>query len=213
MSEILTKDQANKLHLAPCSKCGERLYELEDRYNVRCVVCGAGYFLDGVSQEDNEESAKPLDDTRFLTWFRSLDHETKLHFVGLFQDIAAQDTKPSLPTKPAQDKQDGLTHSDYVQLVGLALSNRAGWIPTAPFEAAMRKPLRSYTRANDVANLCKRGLIDCKPSKGGQTTSIRLTDLGKQTVIAMPDELPGEHFYPLPGDIAQAKAKLKSEDK
>lgn len=101
-----------------------------------------------------------------------------------------------------------LTPDLYGQLVSLALNKRAGWIPARPLAEAKHRKLHLYNRANVVAALISAGLVDGKPSKTGETVTLRLTSEGKAAILAMPDVLPGEVWFPLPRDIARAKAKL-----
>lgn len=102
-----------------------------------------------------------------------------------------------------------LSREDYGELISLALNTRAGWIPAGPVDAAKRRKLHLYNRANVIARLIQAGLVSATCSKSGQTYTLRLTDDGKQAILVMPDELPGEVWFPLARDIAMAKARVQ----
>jgi len=101
-----------------------------------------------------------------------------------------------------------LTRYHYKELIRLALNKRAGWVPLGPLSAARRgRKLLTYHRANELADLEKAGLVSIVPGKN-DTGTIRLTEAGRAAILAMPDDLHVE-LYPLPVDIAAAKAKLR----
>lgn len=101
-----------------------------------------------------------------------------------------------------------LTNRDYGELINLALLRRPGWIPAGPVDAAKRRPLYTYQRANTIAKLIQAGYVDATRGQGGDMYSLRLTEAGKNVIRAMPDELLREEWFPLACDIAEAKARL-----
>ena len=102
-----------------------------------------------------------------------------------------------------------LTRYHYTQLIALILNKRAGWVSLGALNAARRQPLLThYHRANELADLEKAGLVSIEPGKN-DTGIILLTDAGRAAILSMPDDI-GSRAYPLPVDIAKAKAKLRT---
>lgn len=100
-----------------------------------------------------------------------------------------------------------LDRRHYGELIRAALNKREGWIPFGPLEVARRRPLKSYDRANKVADLERAGLITCTATKKRDKAKIALTEAGKAAILAMPDDI-GADLYPLPIDIKEAKEKV-----
>jgi len=99
-----------------------------------------------------------------------------------------------------------LTAHHYRELIKAALNERPGWVPLGPMEAAKRRKLTGpYSRPNILADLERDGLITL--TNGKNTATIRLTEAGQQAIQAMPDDLHAD-WFPLPADIAKAKARL-----
>ena len=100
-----------------------------------------------------------------------------------------------------------LTNEHYRELIKAATARRLGWVPAGPLHAARYKQLLTYRRANVLAALEKAGLVTLTETKSQETATIRLTEAGKQAIRDMPDDLHAE-WFPLPIDIAEAKAKV-----
>lgn len=101
-----------------------------------------------------------------------------------------------------------LTRRHYGELIRAALNKRPGWVPLGPLERARRgRKLAVYRRANVLADLERSGLLSI--TAGKETGTIRLTDAGKAAILDMPDDI-GADIYPLPVDITQAKASIRS---
>jgi site-specific recombinase XerD len=131
---------------------------------------------------------------------RPYKHAVYTHWYD-YTSIEHADAQPA----PAE----GLTDIHYDELIKAALNKRAGWVYLGPVETARRGvKLNTYGRANDLADLEQAGLILLTPSKDGQKATITLTEAGKAAIQAMPDDI-GADFYPLPVDIAAAKARVQ----
>lgn len=79
-------------------------------------------------------------------------------------------------------------------------------------ERCLHEDARTDSEGNIWCENCgellqRAGLMTLTAAKSGETATIRLTEAGKQAIRDMPDDLHAE-WFPLPIDIAEAKAKV-----